>query len=103
MIASRRYMELNDYRWLVSGSAVPWLKRAAEDDRSMLQIAAALRRDLSIGRTHLVLEQVELRERARAKFPEPARMFFTRKGLEQATDLWVARHKAKRFPPDALV
>jgi hypothetical protein len=45
----------------------------------------------------LLLEQVELRRRATAKFAHPERMFFTRVGLEQATDEWVAAYKAARF------
>lgn len=47
----------------------------------------------------LVAEQMKLRERAKAKFPETAdRWFFTPVGLEQATDAWVAAYKASRFP-----
>ena len=34
------------------------------------------------------------------KFASPGRMFFTRKGLEQATDQWVAACKASRFPAE---
>jgi hypothetical protein len=45
-----------------------------------------------------VLQQVELRRKARAKFAEADGMFFTPIGLEQATDQWVARYKASRFP-----
>ena len=96
-------MELEDYRWLVSPSALRWLERAEVDDRPTVQIAAALRKDLSADRTHLILEQIELRKRARVKFPQAARMFFTRKGLEQSTDLWVARRKAMRFAKDSPV
>ena len=75
-------MELDDYRWLVSEQARPWLDRATTDNRSTVQVASSLRKDLSAERTHLVLEQVELRQRARAKFPQPEKMFFTRKGLD---------------------
>ena len=39
----------------------------------------------------------ELRERAAAKFERAQSMFFTRVGLEQATDQWVAAYKARRF------
>jgi hypothetical protein len=44
-----------------------------------------------------LLEQVELRRRATAKFAHPERMFFTRIGLEQATDEQIAAYKAARF------
>jgi hypothetical protein len=45
----------------------------------------------------LLLEQAELRRRATAKFSRAALMYFTRVGLEQATDQWVAAYKAARF------
>jgi THUMP domain-containing protein len=56
-----------------------------------------LRKDLSHERAHLVTEQVELRRRARDKFSLAEQMFFTRKGLEQATDELIAAYKAQRF------
>jgi SAM-dependent methyltransferase len=40
---------------------------------------------------------VALRRRAKAKFPEADRMYFTPVGLEQATDGWIAAYKASRF------
>ena len=93
-------MQIEDYRWLTSDAATPWLARAHGNDRPTHQIASSLRKDLSAERTHLVLEQAELRRRAATKFPHADRMFFTRKGLEQSTDLWVASHKARRFSVD---
>jgi hypothetical protein len=47
----------------------------------------------------LLIEQTELRRRATAKFTQSHQMFFTRLGLEQATDEWVAHYKASRFAP----
>lgn len=47
--------------------------------------------------------QWELRERARAKFPDAERMLFTREALEQATPAAVARYHASMFPRGALV
>lgn len=96
-------MELDDYRWLASESAKPWLDLVRTDDRPTLQLATVLRKDLSAARAHLVLEQCELRRRAAEKFPQAKQMFFTRKALEQATDYWLARHKAKRFPAGSRV
>jgi SAM-dependent methyltransferase len=43
------------------------------------------------------LETTILRAKARGKFAEAERMFFTREALEQATSEEVARHRAKRF------
>lgn len=87
---------LNDHRWLISEAAVPWLE-AAETSTVSARLVARMRKELSAERTHLVLEQVELRRRAREKFTLAARMFFTRTGLEQATDELVAAAKAQRY------
>lgn len=60
--------------------------RAAGGDVSADDVAAA------------ALTQIRLRERARAKFGDKAAsMYFTTDGLEQATRLTVARHRAERF------
>jgi hypothetical protein len=95
-------MPLDDYHWLVSEVAAPWLELAREEIAQSRGATAALvtrlRKELSADRAHLVIEQAELRERAREKFLHAERMFFTRKGLEQATDGEVAAHKAARFP-----
>ncbi|HYO23441.1 MAG TPA: hypothetical protein VEQ85_00670, partial [Lacipirellulaceae bacterium] len=56
------------------------------------------RRDLPSERARLVVEQAALRRRGAEKFGELARaMFFTRQHLEQATDLWIGRYKARRL------
>jgi hypothetical protein len=69
----------------------------ADDDRPLHSLVAKLRGRLTAERTHLLLEQAELRRRAAAKFAHPEQMFFTRVGLEQATDEWIAAYKATRF------
>jgi hypothetical protein len=78
-----------------------WRGRAeAEDDPdSLLKTTVALRRDLGTARTHLVIAQIQLRRRAKAKFSQAERMFFTRQLLEQATDEQISTYKATRFPP----
>jgi THUMP domain-like len=95
-------LTLDDYRWLVSDAAMPWLARArgelAEAGGPTAALVGRLRKDISAERAHLVVEQCELRARAREKFSGADRMFFTRKGLEQATDEQVAAVKAVRFP-----
>jgi hypothetical protein len=90
--------ELDDYRWLLGAEAAEWLRRVAEDPQPLTRQASRLRHELSPSRTHLVLEQVDLRRRGADKFSAADAMFFTRKGLEQATDQWVAAYKARRFP-----
>jgi hypothetical protein len=88
---------LTDLHWLVSAAAEPWLARAAELAVDPLAAVSTLRRDLSAERTHLVLQQVDLRHRAKNKFTAANRMFFTPVGLQQATDEIVAQYKALRF------
>jgi len=88
---------LDDYRWLTGQEGAEWLRRVAEDRHALVNQAGRLRKWLSPEQTHLVLEQVELRRRARAKFADPDRMFFTSLGLQQATDQYVAAYKAGRF------
>jgi len=94
--------DLADYQWLTGPEAAAVLRdlavRTASANGEPLHAAAGrLRRHFSAGRTHLLLEQAELRRRATAKFASAERMFFTRLGLEQATDEWVAHYKAGRF------
>jgi hypothetical protein len=94
--------DVDDYRWLVSEAAAPWLAiaRAELAPGELAEVArvSRLRRELSPERAHLVVEQAELRRRAREKFSLADQMYFTRKGLEQATDEQVAAYKASRFP-----
>lgn len=84
-------------RWLVGDEGRHLLARAAEFGGALVQRAAALRRELSAERAAAVLQQIELRERARAKFLEADRLYYTRIGLEQATDSAVAAYKAERY------
>lgn len=95
--------ELDDYRWLTSPAARPWLARAAAHDGELSKLVQSLRRDLSAGRVHLVIEQVELRRRAKEKFATPEHMLFTRRALEQSSGESPARYKAGRFPAGEVV
>ncbi len=89
---------LEDYRWLLGDEGRQWLTESSLQPADLVRQAAALRKHLSPARCHLVLEQAELRRRAKQKFSAADRMFFTPKGLEQATDEWIAAYKAARFP-----
>jgi len=92
---------MDDYRWLLSSAAEPWIAEASQSDTlsgaAMVRLVQRLRKSLSPGQAHLVVELVELRRRARDKFAAAERMFFTRVGLEQATDERIAAYKAGRF------
>lgn len=68
--------------------------RAAGDP---LGLATFLRARFSAELSRELAEQLELRVRARAKFRRPEELVFTRKGLEQATRLEVARWRALRI------
>lgn len=88
-----------NYLWLIGDEADSWLTRVAVDLPGPVTPASvsSLRKSLGAERTTLVLEQVELRRRGREKCARAERMFFTRKGLEQATDEAIASYKASRF------
>lgn len=95
-------MTLDDYRWLISDSAAPWLAVAAAETESV-RLLARLRQHLTAAQAGLALEQAELRRRAAAKFAQAAQMFFERQALEQASDELVAGYKALRYAPGSAV
>lgn len=92
---------IEDYFWLTSPEATTLLvelqQKLSAAGQVDVRLAASLRKSHSATRTHLLLEQVELRSRARDKFADPSEMFFTRKGLEQCTDEVLATYKSRRF------
>src|SRR4051812_4817434 len=75
---SAKVPAIEDYQWLLSEVAKPWLALSASG-AALTKLALELRKALTVERAHLVLEQIELRERAREKFSLAERMFFTRK------------------------
>ena len=90
-------MSTHDHEWLVSEAARPWLELAAACQGATLQLASRLRKDLTVERARLVVQQAELRRRATEKFILADRMFFTPIGLQQSTDQWIAAYKAGRL------
>lgn len=91
---------IEDYEWLIGPEASRWLDEL-KTSADVVERLGRLRKHLSAVRAHLIVEQCELRRRARQKFSAADRLFFTRIGLEQATDEVVARYKARRFPSQA--
>ncbi len=89
---------LNAYGWLISQQAAPWLERLACSAAPAVMQVPQLRKTLTATQTHLLIELIELRQRAMAKFDAAHRLFFTPVTLEQATDQAVAACKAARFP-----
>ena len=84
--------QLDDYRWLVSPEGAHWLGMAQSLDQHSVASVNRLRGQLSPERTHLVLEQVRLRDKAREVYPL-AKNVLHGPGAEQATDEAIAAHK----------
>jgi hypothetical protein len=89
--------DIAEYQWLTGSEAAAYLAELAASQTPLHTAIERLRRHFSPAKAHLLLEQAELRRRAKEKFAAADSMFFTRVGLEQATDEWVARYKATRF------
>ena len=93
-------MDLDAFRWLLTEAGQRLLAEADEVtsvEGDALKAQSALRRTANAEQVAAALTQVELRRRATAKFSDlAARMYFTHEGLEQATRLPVATHRAAR-------
>ena len=94
-------MDLDDFRWLLGADGQDLLFRSrsmVESGVAPLKAGERLRASYDAGRVATALAQVDLRTRAVAKFGDLAEvMYFTRDGLEQATRLAVADHRAGRM------
>jgi len=94
-------VDLDAFRWLLTDEGQALLVAAAEASppgAEPLAVQTVLRRTAAAEQVAAALTQVELRRRAVAKFGASAsRMYFTPDGLEQATRLPVARHRAGRL------
>lgn len=88
---------LEDLQWLVGPDAERLLEDLAGSSLPLHTQAARLRQRHSSTRVSLLLEQVELRQRGGRKFRMAEQMYFTKVGLEQATDELIAQYKAARF------
>ncbi len=91
-------MDLDAFRWLLTDDGQRLLASATTLEGDALAVGERLRRTASAEHVAAALTQASLRERARAKFGDLAeRMYFTPEGLEQATRLRVAEHRAARL------
>ncbi|MGZ5400134.1 MAG: class I SAM-dependent methyltransferase [Nocardioides sp.] len=94
-------MDLDAFRWLLTDAGQSLLASAATalaDGGDELAVQSELRRGAAAAQVAVALTQVELRRRAEPRFGDlAARMYFTPDGLEQATRLSVARHRAGRL------
>jgi SAM-dependent methyltransferase len=92
-------VDLDAFRWLLTGPGQRLLARATEAPEDPLQATAGLRRGgATAEQVAAALTQAVLRRRAVPKFGDlAAAMYFTPDGLEQATRLPVAEHRAARL------
>lgn len=95
-------MDLDAFRWLLTDDGQRLLATATEQLESAgddsLGIQTRLRRTAEAAHVATALTQATLRVKARAKLGDLAdRMYFTSEGLEQATRLRVAEHRAARL------
>ena len=92
-------MDVDDFRWLLTDDGQRLLAAAEEvAEEDPLRAQTALRRTADPAHVAAAMTQATLRRRATAKFGDLApRMYFTPDGLEQATRLPVARHRAARL------
>jgi SAM-dependent methyltransferase len=95
-------VDLDAFRWLLTEPGQALLTRAttaydAGRRDEVMGVLTVLRRGASAEQVAAAVTQVELRRKAQAKFGDAAaRMYFTPDGLEQATRLRVAEHRAAR-------
>ncbi|GAA1788233.1 class I SAM-dependent methyltransferase [Nocardioides hankookensis] len=91
-------MDLDAFRWLLTDDGQRLLAAATEAGDDSLATQTRLRRKAEPAQVATAVTQATLRVKARAKFGELAdRMYFTSEGLEQATRLRVAEHRAARL------
>ena len=95
-----REVTTNPYETLASAEGTALLSALAGFDEEHAAAAAQRARSLAspeVARAALATTFARRRAQASGKFPDPASMFFTRAGYEQATSQAVARHRAERF------
>jgi len=97
-------VDLDAFAWLLTDPGQTLLSRAValdSDTGDPLRAQSALRREfpaVEAAYVAVAMSQAHLRRRAVAKFGElAARMYFTPDGLEQATRMAVADHRAARL------
>lgn len=91
-------MDLDAFRWLLTDDGQRLVAAATEAGDDSLATQTRLRRTAEPAHVAAAMTQVVLRRRATAKFGDLAdRMYFTPDGLEQATRLRVAEHRAARL------
>ncbi len=96
--------------FLVSSKAGAALSSLEEEDlteTNRINIINRLRRTYSAEQTRAILQLALLRQRAKKKFPQALKMFFTPEALEQASDPVISKYRASfidnNFPPGPIL
>lgn len=93
-------MDIETFRLLLEPPGQAALTEAAQldpTDGGFLACYETVRKHHPPGLAKAAVETALLRLKARSKFADADRMYFTREALEQATSEHVARHRARRF------
>lgn len=93
-------MNLELFEQLLSPHGQRMLALAVElrpTDKTFLPVFERVRKLGSNELAKAAVEQAILRAKARTKFPDADRMYFTREALEQSSSRTVANHRANRF------
>lgn len=93
-------MELRDFHFLLSPEGSRRLAQLTETvitPQNHLALASELRKEVTAGQAHALLETAMLRQRAREKFNRAHQMFFTRPALEQASSEVVSAYRSARY------
>ncbi len=93
-------MESSLWNWLSQSDGEAALTQAAQSLQqgdNELRILTGLRRSYGPNKAAAALQQAQLRRKAIEKFSAAPRMFFTPRGLAQATGEVIARYKAARM------
>jgi SAM-dependent methyltransferase len=94
-------VDLETFQWLLTADGQQLLTEASamvHDGVGAIRAGETLRRRAEPAHAAAAMTQAALREKAVEKFgPDAARMYFTPDGLEQASRLRVARHRAARI------
>ncbi len=93
-------VNLDTFHWLRSTDGQMLLAELAErtfTEADALREIERLRRRVAPELARAAFELALLRRRARVKFPQADRLYFTREALEQASATSVATHRAARF------
>ena len=83
--------------WLMTDAGAALLAEASLLPADPLPRLTHLRRRTTPERAAAAVELLELRQRARGRFPQADTLFFTAEGLEQATAAPIAHYRASRF------